>query len=106
MSSEVRIPWQSGASWRQSVTLSGSIYKIVANWNEIGAFWSMSILTRDNEPIVSAIKITAGALLTIRHADSRLPKGYFVVTTKSADISTPGRNDMGVNAELIYVPAI
>jgi hypothetical protein len=106
MAGPVRIPWQPGPSWRISATLSGRIYKLVANWNEVGAFWSLSILSRDNEPLVQGVKLTAGALLTARLPDRRLPQGYFVVTTTTALTAPPGRDDMGTNAELIYVPAV
>ena len=106
MSDPVRIPWPQGASWRQSVTLSGRIYKLVANWNEVGEFWSLSILSRDNLPLQEGEKLTAGALDSARFPDRRLPQGYFVVTTTTALTAPPGRNDMGTNAELIYVPAI
>ncbi|MBT8411775.1 MAG: hypothetical protein KJP02_08265 [Octadecabacter sp.] len=101
-----RIPWPTGPAWRQSVTLDSRVYRMAAHWNEVGGYWSMDLLTREAEPIVRGVKIVAGCLLTARLADSRLPPGFFVVTVASGCDCAPGRNDMGVNAELIYVSAL
>ena len=102
----VRIPWPNGAAWRQTIALEGAIYQLRARWNEIGDCWVMDIATRDNTPLVNGIKITGGVLLTARHADRRLPGGYFVVVSNEACGCTPGRDDMRDNARLIYVPAV
>lgn len=102
----VRVPWPQGASWRQSVALDGRVFRMAARWNEIDEFWSLDILTRENEPIVRGIKIVTGALLTSRYADDRFPRGWFVVVKNDACPCAPGRDDMAGNAELIYVSAI
>lgn len=95
------IPWPDGASWRQSVALDGRVYRLSAQWNEIGDYWSLDIATRENDPILQGIKIVGGVLLSARIADDRLPRGWFVVTADK-----PGRDDMQMNAELLYVSAV
>lgn len=102
----VRIPWPQGASWRQSVALDGRVFRMAGRWNEVGAFWSIDILTRENEPVVRGVKIVDGVLLTARYADDRLPRGWFVVVKNVACPCAPGRGDMAENAELIYVSAV
>ena len=101
-----RIPWPVGPAWRQTIALDGVIYLLRARWNEIGEFWSMDLATRDDIPLVNGIKITGGALLTSRHADRRLPTGWFVVVSNIECGCTPGRQDMKDNARLIYVSAV
>lgn len=102
---EVRVPWPQGAAWRQSVALDGRVFRMAARWNEVDEYWSLDILTRENEPIVRGVKIAEGVLLTSRYADDRLPRGWFVLVKNENCPCTPGRNDMRENAEVIYVPA-
>lgn len=101
-----RIPWPEGAAWRQSIAIDGRVYKLSARWNEVGEFWAMNIDLRDGTPLVHGVKITTGALLTARHADNRLPPGYFIVLTSSDCGCTPGRDDMKKSARLIYVSPV
>lgn len=97
----VTIPWPDGASWRQSVALDGRVYRMAAKWNEIADCWTLDISTRENDPILQGVKIVGGVLLTSRIADDRLPRGWFVVTADK-----PGRDDMVMNSELLYVSAV
>lgn len=106
MSQPLRIPWPKGPAWRMSVALGGKVYRMAAHWNEVGEYWSLDILTQEAQPIVRGVKITAGCLLTSRFADERLPRGWFVVALFGGCGCIPGRNDMGTNAELLYVPAV
>lgn len=93
------VPFPTGSAWIQEVTLSGRVYRINGAWNEVGNFWQICLMTRDEVPIIDGLKLVGGIDLIGRFADDRLPPGELYIIGEE-----PTRKSFENNqSELLYV---
>lgn len=78
-----------------NVELDGNPYILRVLWNERFGYFSLSISTADDEPILTNLKMVKNYPLTDRFKDTRLPFGdlYFVQERGKADRA--GYGDVG-----------
>jgi len=102
------IPWPDGPAWRSETIIGGASYRLRGRWNVVGEFWTLDILTGDDQPIAIGEKVTRGKVLFARVADPRLPSGsILVVATDKRAPSLPGRDDfVSGRTRLIHVPLV
>lgn len=103
------IPWVQGVSWfRQDVALTGRVYRLEAQYNDAGQFWSMDLYTRDGVALLQGIKLKLGSVWgSPAWNTDEFPAG--VITVLSDDPRTPCTprfDDMGTRAQLVYVDAL
>lgn len=96
------IPFKDPSSFVEQVTLSGTIFILMFNWNSLNEFWTMDIRNRDEEPIVLGIKIVPNYPLLAQYTETNLPLGEIVCQNivKSPDVIR--RFDIGQNFLLVY----
>lgn len=87
---------------RLTVELDSNPYILRVLWNERYGYFSLSVNTIDDEPILTNIKMVKNYNLTNRFKDDRLPFGglYFVQEKGKGD--RPTYDDIGVNYGLYY----
>jgi len=98
------IPWPSGAAWRQELTIDRRVYKLRARWNTSREYWSLDILTRNEEPLVLGRKLVLGWPVTFRDQDERLPRGQLIPVDPSGSLERIHRNDLGDRVQLLFIP--
>jgi len=94
------VPWIDAPRWRQEIALDGRPYVLVARYNVRSAFYSMDIMSRTGEAIVSGFRLVKGFPLLRQVRKPELPPGeFFVIGT-----GEPTRENMGQGCKLIYIP--
>ena len=105
----VIIPWIPNVSWfRQDVALSGSVFRLEAQYNDSGEYWSMDIYTRDGVALLQGIKLKLGNIwgAPVWNTEA-FPAGVLtIVSDDPRTPCTPGFDDMGTRAQLVYVDAL
>ena len=95
------IPWQQGASFQQQVTLERVLYTIRARFNSESGYWSMDILDRNRDAIVTGIRLVMGQPLLRNCRTPLTPPGELVLVGQGAlDLK-----NMGDGVQLLYVPS-
>jgi len=79
MSSTLVIPFSSEASFREEVTLEGTPYIFIFNWNSRFSFWTMSIYDRSNTLLLGSVKLVAGINLLKLFPETAIPPGALYV---------------------------
>ncbi len=87
---------------RLSVELSGNPYILRVLWNDRFGYWSMSINTADDEPILSNVKMVKDFGLTSRFKSTLLPPGELFFIQENGTSSRPSYEDMGTTHNLYY----
>ena len=83
------------------VELEGVSYRFELRWNARAGAWWITVLTSDDQPIVSR-KVVVGFPLFDRYRDSRLPPGGLeAIDTTGAGLE-PGLTDLGSRVLLLY----
>ena len=77
------IPFTTYPSYSKDITLDNVKYRFLFQWNTRAEFWSLSILSTDNTPIVSGIKLVINYDLFQRYRHLALPTGYLFVLDSS-----------------------
>jgi hypothetical protein len=98
-----KIPLSAGvADQKLSVELDGNPYRLRVVWNERFGYFSLTVMTSDDEDILTNIKMVKNYPLTSRFKDTRLPTGslYFVQEKGTADKAD--FDDLGVTFGLYY----
>jgi len=99
------IPWRDLPDFEQTIKLSGKLYKLRSRWNTVRFFWTLDIFDANGVPLALGQKIVFNTDLLARHTNTALPRGkIFVIDAgnEARKIERIGRNDLGVNAYLIY----
>lgn len=85
-----------------TVELDGNPYVLRVLWNERFGYFSLSVSTANNEPILTNIKMVKNYSLTDKYKDSRLPFGSFYFVQEKSESPRPSYNDLAVNFFLYY----
>lgn len=85
-----------------TVELDGNPYILRVLWNERFGYFSLSINTIDDEPILTNIKMVKNYNLTSRFKDARLPFGGLYFVQEKGNAVRPGYGDIGGNFGLYY----
>ncbi|MCM1059087.1 MAG: hypothetical protein NC452_02210 [Eubacterium sp.] len=87
---------------KSRVVLDGTPYIIRFTYNDTFDYWTFSLYTTMNFPIVQGVKIVPKFPLNLFYGVTKLPNGIFGVLTKHQRI---GRNDFkNGNAQFIFCP--
>jgi hypothetical protein len=92
--------------WTETVTLDGTQYILLFNFNQRCATWYLSLQTIDGDDITDGIKLVAGWDLLVKCADPNRPPGRLYVLSTTSDWSPPGLADLapGGRCVLTYLP--
>jgi hypothetical protein len=85
-----------------SVELGGAPYILRILWNERAGYFALSILTADEQPILTNIKMVKNYSLTGRFKKDLLPAGNLFFVQENGSIDRPGYSDLAVNFGLYY----
>lgn len=99
------IPWRDSADFKQSVRLDDRIFILRARWNTQYEFWSLDIYDANESALLLGQKLVFNTDLLERYTNPLLPQGrLFLIDSgsESRRIERIGRNDIGVNANLVY----
>jgi hypothetical protein len=84
------------------VALAGTLYRFALNFNTRGGFWTMDVLTLDDEPIVASVKLVADWELLGQFNDLRLPPGFLFCVDLSGAGLDPGFEDLGTRVIVVH----
>jgi len=81
----VRIPFKPLPSFTEEITLNNIPYIFTFNWNSRGEFWALDIADREENPILSGLKLTNQNEILGNFVETGQPKGllYVVDNTQS-----------------------
>lgn len=85
-----------------SIELDGNPYILKVLWNERFAYFSLSIYTADEKPILLNIKMVKNFPLTGRYKNSLLPRGDFYFIQEKGNAERPLYSDLAMNFNLYY----
>jgi len=97
----VIIPWQAGPAFQQQVTLERVLYTFRARFNAESGFWTLDILDRNREPLVTGIRLVMGQALLRNCRTPKAPPGELVLVGQGV----PDLGGMGNGVQLAYVPS-
>lgn len=82
-----------GSSFRQQVTLEGTLYVFEFNWNDRGSMWTLTIKDFSQNCLVAGIRLVQGIDLFAQYPDRGLPPGALFTVDDSGDLSDIEQND-------------
>lgn len=85
-----------------NVELGGNPYILRVLWNERYGYFSLSINTADDVPILTNIKMVKNYDLTSRFKDLRLPYGGLYFIHEKGNSNRCGYDEIGINYNLYY----
>ena len=85
-----------------TIELGGNPYILRVLWNERYGYFSLSISTSDNVPILTNIKMVKNYNLTSRFKDPFLPFGDFYFIHEKGIVDRPTYDDLAVTCNLYY----
>ena len=87
-----------------TATLDGTQYKIRMLYNDIGGYWTLSLRTTDNSPLLDGVKAVPDFPLLRPYHRPGIPPGELMVITLDTTIQTVSRADFANSkAILCYV---
>ncbi len=99
----IEIPLDSSeANFIQSVVLGDKEYKLSFLYNVRANFWTCSIFTIDDEPIVQGARVSNNYPIFARYSDLRLPKGNLYVVDSTGGNEEPDFESLGDRIILVY----
>ena len=99
----IEIPLDSTeANFIQDVVLGETEYKLKFLYNVRCKFWTCSIYTIDNQPIVENSRLSINYPLFARYSDPRLPKGFLYVIDITGSNVDPDFESLGSRVILVY----
>lgn len=84
------------------IDIGGNPYILRVMWNERFGYFSLSISTADDEPILTNIKMVKNYSLIGRFKNTLLPVGDFIFLQEKGTIGRPGYDDLATNYGLYY----
>jgi hypothetical protein len=84
-------------------TLSGINYKIKIQWNVQNEFWTISLYTSDDIPIIEGQRIVINYSLFSTCSNPLLPPGLFYAIDESETNEEPGEEDLGNRIKVLYL---
>lgn len=99
------IQWRDLADFTQSIKLEGVVYSLRARWNSVNEYWTIDLYDRNGNALIIAHKLVLATDILARYPSENLPAGslYVVdISNQNDPLQKVGRDDMGVNAVLVY----
>ena len=93
---------QTTADQTLEIEIGGNPYILRVMWNERFGYFSLSISTADDEPILTNIKMVKNYPLVGRFKNTLLPVGDFIFLQEKGTIGRPGYDDLETNYGLYY----
>lgn len=93
------------ADQKLSIELGGNPYLLRVLWNERFEYFSLSLNTLADEPIVTNAKMVKNYPLLGRFKDTRLPFGDLYFVQEKGLAARPAYADLAVNCNLYYFEA-
>lgn len=87
---------------RLTIELGGNPYLMRVLWNERFEYFSLSLNTLADEPILANVKMVKNFPLIGRFKDTRLPFGDLYFVQEKGNAPRPVYSDLGVNCNLFY----
>jgi hypothetical protein len=89
------IPMQSGADFKEEITLDDRPYILRFRWNTRGSFWVMAIYDRNEVLLADGLKLVVGFPVNKHIVNSLLPPGQFFCLDSNVNTQyvEPGRSD-------------
>lgn len=84
-----------------SVSLDDKLYKIRMTWNADGFFWTLHIWDKDENPLLTNVKVVPNFPLTFNKHCFDIPSGEFIVITNQTLIDREAFADD--RAKLVYI---
>jgi len=84
------------------VELGGNLYILRVLWNERFGYFSLSVLTADEQPILTNVKMVKNFPLIGRFKNTLLPAGDFYFIQEKGNADRAAYTDLGVNFGLYY----
>lgn len=98
-----QIPLQAGFTDQNiDIELDGNPYNIRVLWNERFGYFSLSISTADEVPILKNIKMVKNYPLIGRFKNNLLPVGDIFFVQENGTVDRPVYEDLSVNFNLYY----
>lgn len=88
-----------------SVELDGNPYILRVLWNERFGYFSLSVLTADEQPILTNVKMVKNYPLIGRFKNTLLPTGDLYFVQEKGNALRPGYSDIALNFGLYYYEA-
>ena len=85
-----------------SVELDGNPYILRVLWNERFGYFSLSVLTADEQPILTNVKMVKNYPLIGRFKNTLLPVGDLYFVQEKGNALRPGYSDIALNFGLYY----
>ena len=98
----ITIPTRALPEYILDVTLDAVPYRGVIKWNTRGAYYTLDILTREGDPIVSGLKLCLNARLIQKHPGRGLPTGELFVVDPSGGLTVILYDDLEGRISLTY----
>ena len=87
---------------RLTVELGGNPYILRVLWNERFEYFSLSVHTAADEPLLTNVKMVRDHPLIGRFKDTRLPFGDLYLVRGKGSADRPGYADLGGSCNLFY----
>ena len=84
-----------------SISLDGTLYKFRMTWNPDGYFWTMHLWDRNDNPLLTNVKVVPNFPLLFNKHCFNIPSGEFLVITKQTVIDRDAFADG--RATLVYL---
>lgn len=85
-----------------SVEIGGGVFNLRVLWNERGGYFSLSIATANDTPILTNVKMVKNYPLFGLHKGPLLPFGDMFFVQESGNADRPGYDDLGAAFALYY----
>lgn len=85
-----------------NIELDGNPYIVRVLWNERFSYFTLSLNTVDDEPILTNVKMVKNYPLTGRYKDERLPFGDFFFVQERGTAERPAYGDLNGSFGLYY----
>jgi len=96
------IPFKEAAQWREQIELSGITYTLRFKWNAMNEFWSMDVLSGNDEPVIYGVKVVVNWNLLEQYAMTDKPAGDIVCQNIIGGTEKITRDAMSTVAQLLY----
>lgn len=100
----VIIPFPDISNFSEEVTLDGTPYRFLLIWNGRKEYWTLSVLTRELEKLVSSIKLVLGYNLFDQYPGHSLPSGELYCVDMTEEQGKINRENMLEEVKLVYIP--
>ena len=93
----ITLPWQNSASFKEEVTLEDVPYIFRFDFNSTGNFWIMGIADRDENDLLTGVKLVLGEEFLTQHPSRGLPPGMLFVIDETGNTAPIEQEDFITN---------